>query len=201
MSLPNNFKDLIYILDKNINFKNILIVNTDKTGLFLNDCFPEKKISRISYTPNNYPQFIKIMIKLNKKFDLICVDPYHEYKESLGTLKLLTFLLDKDGILISHDCNPPSFTSTSCTYKAGEWCGVTYAAFVEVAYYNPEWYYTVINKDYGLGIISKKEIQFVKKIIDKEKQKKFLDLFKQNKYKPAYDYYKAHAFDIINLIN
>jgi hypothetical protein len=201
MSLPDNFKDLIYTLNKNINFKNILFVNTDKTGLFLNECFPEKKISRITYTHKNYHQFTKIIIKLNKKFDLICIDPYHEYKESIGTLKLLTFLLDENGILISHDCNPPNFSSTFPSYKPGEWCGVTYAAFIEIAYCNPQWYYTVINKDYGLGIISKKEIQFVKKIFDKEKQKIFLDLFKENKYKKAYDYYNEHAFDIINLIN
>jgi hypothetical protein len=78
------------------------------------------------------------------------------------------------------------------------WC--TYVAFIEIAYNNPEWYYTIINRDYGLGIISKKKIQFVKKIINNEKQKIFLDIFKEKKYQEAYDYLNKNSKDIINLI-
>lgn len=200
MSLPNNFKELCYILDKKINFNNILIVNTPNTGQFLDNIFLEKKTTRIKYTQDNFDKFIEIITNLNDKFDLICVDPYHEYKESIISFRLLTVLLNDNGILISHDCNPPNLMSTSHKNIKGEWCGVTYAAFIEIAYDNPEWYYAVIYKDYGLGIISKKEIVFVKKITNNEGQKIFLNLFKQNKYEEAYNYFRIHSKTIINLI-
>jgi hypothetical protein len=201
MSLPNNFNELCIILDNKYNFKKILIVNTPTTGDFLNIMFVEERTSRIKYTQNNFDKFIQIIQNLNEKFDLVCVDPYHEYKESINTFKLLTPLLNDNGILISHDCCPPNLKTASYLLKEGEWRGVTYAGFIELSYDNPEYFYTVINKDYGLGIMSKKEIQFTKKIIDKENQKIFLDIFKQNKYDEAYDYFIKHSAKIINLIN
>ena len=200
-TLPENFKELSYILDNKFNFKNILIVNTTLTGHFLNTMFLEERTTRIMYNHNNYDEFVETITNINKKFDLICVDPYHEYKESISSFKLLTLLLNDDGILISHDCNPPTFEASSHICIQGDWCGVTYAAFIEIAYNNPEWYYAIINKDYGLGIISKKEIQFVKKIIDTDNQKLFLNIFNENKYEEAYNFFNKHSKNIINLIN
>ena len=201
MYLPNNFKELAYLLDKHINFKNILIVNTPTTGHFLNNFFLEERTLRISYVPNKYNKFVEIVNNLNQKFDLICVDPYHEYKESIETFTLLTKLLNENGVLISHDCYPPNFNSSYPTYKKGEWCGVTYAAFIEIAHDNPNWYYAIINNDYGLGIISKEKIQYVEKITNSEKQKIFLNIFKEKKYKEAYNYFINNSTDIINLLN
>jgi hypothetical protein len=200
-SLPENFKELSYRLDKKFNFKNILIVNTTLTGHFLNEMFLEERTTRIMYNHNNYDEFVETITNINTKFDLICVDPYHEYKESIGSFTLLTLLLNDDGILISHDCNPPTFETASPTYTIGEWCGVTYAAFVEIAYNNQDWYYAIVNKDYGLGIISKKEIQYVKKINDIDNQKLFLHIFKENKYEEAFYFFKNHSKNIINLID
>ena len=131
---------------------------------------------------------------------MILVDPYHEYKESINTFRMLIPLLDENGIFISHDCFPPSYNIASEIYKKGNWCGVTYAAFIEISYNNPDYFYAVIKNDYGLGIISKIETIFVKKLINKEKQKIFLDMFKNNHYENAYNYFKNNSNDIINLI-
>ncbi len=201
MDLPKDFKELCYSLDKKFNFKNILVINTPITGEFLDTIFLEERTVRIKYDPKNYIEFVEKIGMLNKKFDLICVDPNHEYKDSLKTLKLLILLLSDNGILISHDCNPPNFISTSEIFKGGEWCGSTYATFVEISYNNPELYYAVINKDYGLGIISKKEIDYVKKKRDSKKQKIFLDIFYEKNYEEAFYYFKDNCYNIINLID
>jgi hypothetical protein len=201
MSLPTNFQELSYLLDRTFHFQNILIVNTPKTGHFLDTMFLKKKTTRIKYTLNTFDTFINTINSINKTFDLILVDPYHEYLSSIRTFEILIPLLNNNGIFISHGCNPPSFESSSPTYKRGEWCGVTYAAFIEIAYNYPNYYYGVINRDYGLGILSKTEIQFVKKITERDQQKEFLDLFMQNKYKDAYDYFKQYSYNIIHLIN
>lgn len=203
MDLPKDYKELAYTIYEKIANKDVLLVNTPGTGGFLNKMFLDKRIIRIVYESNHFTfleEAVQHLIRLNKKFDLICVDPYHEYKESINTFNLLILLLSENGILISHDCCPPNFTCSSPTYQPGDWCGVTYAAFIEIAYNHPEWYYTVINTDYGLGVISKKEIDFVKIITNNEKQKLFLELFRTEKYQEAYDYYKTYSSDIINLI-
>jgi len=201
-SLPINFKQLCLKLDSIFNFKNILIVNTYSTGLFLDSLFlKQNRITRIKYKSDDFDNFLNIIANLDKKFDLICLDPWHEYKESIYCLKVLLTLLTKNGILISHDCNPPNFVCAKHKYQKGEWCGVTYAAFVEIIYNNPNFYYAVINNDYGLGIISKNKIAyFQKNNTDNEKQQIFLNLFHENKYEEAYNYFKDNIFDIVNLI-
>lgn len=196
MTLPNKFGDLTNKLDKKLNFKSILLVNTH----YLNHLFSGDRTLKISFIPDKYDEFENYILKLNNKFDLICVDPYHEYKQSIDTFNVLLPLLNENGILISHDCYPPNFMSSYPTYKGGEWCGATYAAFIEIAYQHPEWYYAIINKDYGLGIISKKQIEYVKKITNNTSQKIFLDMFKSNQYEDAYQYFRAYSSDIINVV-
>ena len=200
-SLPKKFNDLYILLNDKYLFENILIVNTSVTGVFLDKMCLDKNPIRIKYNFNDLNNFITTINGICKKFDLILVDPYHEYNHSITTFKMLTPLLNENGILISHDCYPPKFSITSPKYVKGIWCGVTYAAFIENSYNNPDFYYSVINNDYGLGIMSKVEIPFVKKIVDKEKQKIFLDLFKKDDYENAYNYFKTYSNDIINLIS
>lgn len=201
IELPKNFKELVHLLDELYNFEKILIVNTPSTGLFLDKMLLEKNTKRIKYTSNDFDKFTTMINDMNEKFDLILVDPYHEYKESIVTFELLTEILDDNGILISHDCNPPNFDCTYPIYKKGEWCGLTYAAFIENAYKNSNLYYGVIDNDYGLGIISKNEIQFVKKIIDKEKQLIFLNLLEEKDYINAFTFFREYSNEIINLIS
>jgi hypothetical protein len=201
-SFPKNFQQLSLKLDNIFNFNNILIVNTYSTGLFLDNFFlKQDRITRIKYKPDEFDDFLNIIEKLDKTFDLICLDPWHEYKESINSLTVLLKLLNKNGILISHDCNPPNFVCTNHKYQKGEWCGVTYAAFVEIIYNNPNLYYAVIDNDYGLGIISKNKIAYFQKNTNNEKQANFLNLFHENKYEDAYNYFKDNIFEIVNLIN
>jgi len=200
LNLPKKFNDLYILLNETYSFENILIVNTMNTGHFLDNMCLNKKPIRIKYNFNKFDEFITKINSMSEKFDLILVDPYHEYTHSIITFRMLTLLLNENGILISHDCYPSNFGLTSPIFKKGNWCGVTYAAFIENSYENPDFYYTVITNDFGLGIMSKIEIPFVKKIFDKEKQKIFLDMFKDNDYENAYNYFKTNSIDIINVI-
>ena len=85
MFLPNNFEQLTNLLYNAFRFKNILIMNTTITGLFLDNIFLDKKPIRIKYNPYQFDKFIKVIGNINQKFDLILVDPYHEYRQSIVT--------------------------------------------------------------------------------------------------------------------
>ena len=200
MNLPRNFRELSYLLDKERNFNNILIVNTTKTGPFLDRMFVEKRTTRIKCSIDDNNALAETLQQLNTTFELICLDPYHEYEQSNKYLSTAASFLAEDGILICHDCSPPNVKCTSRRFIKGEWCGVTYASFVEFAYNNPTMFYAVINRDYGLGIVTKKEMQYVRKIDSNEKQRRFLELFK-NSDEEAYAYFRTHAHEMVNLIN
>lgn len=170
-------------------------------------------IVRILYT-SNYVKFIynphksniiihsdeldKYLLSLNKKFDLICMDTYHGYKESSRDFKLVTSLLSDSGILISHDCYPMNKSVAGPVFIPGPWCGETYIAFTELAYKNPKWFYGVLNIDTGIGIISKKPLKHLTNKLDKNKQKQLL--FLHNTSNNPYDYFIKHAKYIINAI-
>lgn len=190
------FQQLCDNLMKTYVLKNILIVNTDVTGTFLDKMFLDTitgvTITRIKYSKNEiYP--------INGIFDLILVDPYHEYYSSINTFKLLIPLLSDTGILVSHDCYPPSFECTSPVYKDGEWCGLTYIAFIETVYNNPDLFYGVLNTDYGLGIISKTKTSFTNKFEAQQKQNVFINMFRNSKsMNKVYKYFIAYSKDLIN---
>lgn len=216
MELPDNFNKLCIMLDKFFIFDDILFVRQMTGGEFLDKLFLDKiNITRILYETNNpnqpkrnkgpntliqHGELKNTLEKINKKFDLICLDPFHEYYESSSDISLLTQFLTDDGILICHDCGVNTNKSLYTPhFKKGGWCGVTYCCFVEFALNNPDYFYGVINRDYGLGIISKKNMKFVKKI-NNEKQKIFIDIFKKN-VDEAFDYFKNYGSEIINLIS
>jgi hypothetical protein len=156
-------------------FKNILFVRTCTTGdwqdkLLIN----EKNITRILYFTNktekktNSHKLTNIIDSndlentlklLNKNFDLICIDPFHEYNESKRDFSILSSFLTKNGILISHDCFPENKDMSTPYFKEGGWCGETYVAFIEFAYKNPSMYYAILNIDTGIGIMSKIEMK------------------------------------------
>lgn len=193
-------------------YKDILFLRTSTTGHFLDNLFIENKdINRILYNTDNiniptktHPSTTIIksielenqLLSLNKTFDLICIDSCHEYEVSKRDYRLVLSLLNDNGILISHDCYPYNKLVANPTYIQGSWCGETYIAFIELAYNNPDMFYTLLNIDTGIGIISKKQINNLSNSLDKNKQKYLLNLHK-NSLEP-YDYFTKNSKDLIN---
>lgn len=140
--------------------------------------------------------------QLNKKFNLICIDPFHEYEISKSNFNLLYSYLSEDGTIISHDCFPAITKLARPTYCQGEWCGETYVAFVEFAHNNPALYYGILNIDTGIGIISKlNNVLFLKNNLDIEKQKIFLAKHKNKElYVDIYKYFCENSIGLINSI-
>ena len=206
------FDDLHYLKK----FKNILFVRTPTTAPWMDNMLKNElniNIVRIMYTiiQGNYsknPNYTHIehhkiddyLKSLNIKFDAICIDPYHEYKESSMDFNILSSYLTDDGILISHDCYPPKKEYATPKFKYNYWCGLTYICFIELAYNNPQWYYSIINNDNGVGIMSKNIISPLTNntIVDRQKQLELINL-KQNN--TAYDYFIQNKHNLVNIIS
>jgi hypothetical protein len=202
--------DLIKYLNGKYNFNNILFLRTPTTGMWLDNLFTDNKaIIRILYDTNilknykchvstikiNYRDLNKIISSFNKKFDLICIDSFHLYSNSINDINITSSYLTQNGFIICHDCFPSEKIFASPTYKKENWCGETYIAFIDFAYNNPEYFYGLINIDTGIGIISKIELKPLKNNFNKEKQKNLL-LNTIDKY----DYFIKNYNDIMNVI-
>jgi hypothetical protein len=194
--------------------KNILFVRTPTTGAWLDNIFVnDTRVTRILYDTHTkkykYHKTTKIiepnvfeytLDSLNKKFDLICMDPFHEYTHSKRDFNLLYSYLSDIGTLISHDCFPMTKELANPSYKSGNWCGETYIAFVEFAYNNPTLYYGLLIIDTGIGIISKLHIDFLKNNLNMEKQEFFLSLYKNNS-NDRYKYFCENSQELVNSVN
>lgn len=200
------------------NFTNILFVRTPTTGNWLDKIgVNNNNIIRIIYDTDfitginssninnkiNYNNLENILLKLNKKFNLICLDPYHDYEISKSNFNLLYSYLTDDGTMISHDCFPTTVQCAYPKYFEGDWCGETYIAFVEFAYNNPTLYYAILNIDTGIGIISKSnKLTYLINHLNNEKQKLFISMKKNNKlYTEIYQYFFDNSKELINSIN
>ena len=201
-------------LHKEKSFKNVLFVRTPTTGCWMDYMLKNNEINttRILYkTPNNtcenklynimeHDEVESFIAGINIKFDLICLDSYHEYYYSNKDLIVLTPFLSDEGIILAHDCFPPKKIYTNPTFVPGSWCGVTYICLVEFAYNNPQWYYAVLNNDNGVGIISKKKLDNLEQNFNRTKQENLIKMHNEGN-KNIYEYYCENSNELINLIS
>lgn len=87
-------------------------------------------------------------------FDIAFVDPYHSYEESSLAIRESISCLCDTGWMVLHDCFPP-YRLTGDDYRAGDWCGSTYAAFRDAASSGDRAWF-VVDSDYGLGVLGPK---------------------------------------------
>jgi hypothetical protein len=89
------------------------------------------------------------------RYDVILVDPYHDYGCSYRDLDLALRCASDLGSIVVHDVLPPSNGSIiSPTFVPEAWCGVTFIAYVDFLM-KENLHFSTIDCDYGCGIISK----------------------------------------------
>jgi hypothetical protein len=90
-----------------------------------------------------------------RSFDIALVDSWHEYEPSWRDILEGFRLIRADGILVVHDCLPPRPEITVPTYIPGEWCGVSYQAYVDFISGRHDLAVYTVDTDYGCGVIRK----------------------------------------------
>ena len=198
------------------NYENILFIRTPTTGNWLDKLLIHNNlnITRVLYETNklqnytfhpstqvvDYAQLPNVLLTMNKRFDLRCIDTFHEFINSQNDLHLMSSFLSSNGMMISHDCFPQSKNMAQPLYKPGGWCGETYVAFVDFTYQNPQFFYALLKIDTGIGIISKIPLEMLKSGFNKQKQEIFLS-YKANNSKQLYDYFVENCEDMMNIIS
>jgi hypothetical protein len=89
------------------------------------------------------------------RFDIALVDSWHEYETSWRDLVAAFLLIREGGTLVVHDCLPPRSEIAVPKYIRGEWCGVSYQAYVDFISQRHDLAAYTVDTDYGCGVIRK----------------------------------------------
>ena len=89
------------------------------------------------------------------KAQICLVDGWHTYATSTRDLNRMFTIIPDGGVIVVHDCLPPSRESASPRFRRGEWCGVSYKAYLDFVFQKPNLDYCTVDCDYGCGIVIK----------------------------------------------
>jgi len=95
------------------------------------------------------------LVRSGERFDLVFIDSWHTYANSLQDIAFGLQLIKDNGVVLIHDCNPTSSMCAALEAHARGWCGVTFAAYLDVVLFSEALHYVTVNTDFGCGIISK----------------------------------------------
>jgi hypothetical protein len=173
--------DLInHFINKN-NFLSYLEI-----GCHLDEIFNEIKIEKIGVDPISGGTFRgtsdEFFLQNKKNFDCIFIDGLHTYDQVIKDIKNSIQFLNKDGVIILHDCLPPSASHQRVPRTRYTWNGDVWKAIVEIRTYDNLDTYTVL-ADQGLGVIKKRDNSDILKLKNIN--------FKKIKFKYYYNNYKS----------
>ena len=209
------------LCEKTPSIKNVLFLRTQSTGSWLDHIHLPSRVCvrRVLYTTNIemrietcHPEthiienddptdLFNQYINENISFDLVCIDGFHEYDESLRDFSYCVRLLSPHGVLLSHDCAPTTAIVASPKFRHGFWCGETYHSFIRIAHDNPSFYSGIIDVDTGIGILMKGSAPswLTKYVATNHNRGKQEEFFKIKSVRDRYLYFRLHGKAMINL--
>lgn len=95
----------------------------------------------------------------NLLYDVMLVDPWHEYETSLRDLREAFDLLRVGGSIVVHDCLPPEEQFITPNFIPGGWGGLTFKAYLDFVLTQNDLEYFTVDTDWGCGVIRKLEGQ------------------------------------------
>lgn len=197
----------------------LLAIRTPTTGGWL-EGLPYIKITDVSFLRystiqqrnsnsifikrDNFCAEIRKIISRGETFDLIALDSFHDFRCSYEDFEFALQCLDKDGVILSHDCGPASVEIAYPNYQEGSWCGQTYASLIKFSRSHPELAITVLDTDTGIGIIRRRESELRSRWLpsvdlNEDLQDQFLALVESNKPKEAYYFFRTYGSYLVDL--
>ena len=146
-----------------------------------------------------------------RRVDIALLDSFHEYEPSLRDLREVFGLISDGGTLVVHDCLPPTTELAQPKFIHGEWCGVTYQAFIDYVSDRDDLEFYTVDTDYGCGIIRKRAKASPAAIagapsinhtaVDARSQTVANWQTQRDDPWAAFSFFEAHKKDLMNLIS
>ncbi len=159
-----NKSDIVYLLSNRFGYRRYLELRTPYTGP---DCAIDEQrfvqTTRVLYQTPLSPAYAARADCLKQiqahSFGIALVDPWHSYAQSYQDIEEIFALLAPGGAMVIHDCwSREGITGAEgwqMMPQGGEWCGDTYAAYIDFVAGRTDLMYLTVDCDYGCGIIFK----------------------------------------------
>jgi hypothetical protein len=89
-------------------------------------------------------------------FEVIFVDGEHSFAQSRRDVERALAHLAPDGVILIHDCNPPTAGAASpdsADAGGGPWCGEVWKTIIELRATRPELSVRTLDADFGIGVV------------------------------------------------
>lgn len=160
MSIINFRYDIINSLIEKNGYKSYLEIGVRNPDECFNLINCELKHGVDPMVEGNFPVTFKMtsdeFFEINKlTYDIVFIDGLHlDYQVELDIINSLKFLND-GGTIVLHDCNPVDLHHQREDYGGGGWNGTVWKAIVKLRSDRNDIYTSVVDMDFGCGIIQK----------------------------------------------
>jgi len=181
---------LIHELAHIHSYRSMLEISTARTGYTYNQIDRSRFdiCRRLSYlTPNDWTdgapvdyrscdrdisECLRQIRAQGLRFDIVFVDPWHEYECTYRDMQAAFSLVNDNGIIVMHDCAPQSEAALFAPSRGDleEWYGVTYKAYLDVLLARTDLWYCTVDADTGCGMIrSNRKTCLYKRAVDQDR--------------------------------
>lgn len=150
--------DVINTIMKKYDLKSYLEIGVQDANCNFAKIQAERKVS-VDPAPRNYCDFVmtsdQYFDQLDPKetFQFCFIDGlHHDYQVERDVLNCLNHL-EEGGFIMCHDCLPENESQQTRHIPEGAWTGDCWKAWVKLRCTRPDLFMTVINTDWGCGII------------------------------------------------
>ena len=172
--------DMINYFIKKNNYKSYLEIGCDKNQIF-SQITLNKKIGVDPYSGGNVRKTSDDFFKENaEKFDLIFIDGLHVYDQVKRDIVNSINFLNKEGVILVHDCLPDTIGKQAVPRYKMQWNGDVWKAIVDLRQRDDLEIHTCF-VDQGIGIIKKQINSSILKINKKTQDLKFSDFYHNHK--------------------
>ena len=172
--------DMINYFIKKNNYKSYLEIGCDKNQIF-SQITLSKKIGVDPYSGGNVRKTSDDFFKENEeKFDLIFIDGLHVYEQVKKDIINSINFLNKEGVILVHDCLPDTIGKQAVPRYKMQWNGDVWKAIVDLRQRDDLEIHTCF-VDQGIGIIKKQINSSILKINKKTQDLKFSDFYHNHK--------------------
>jgi Methyltransferase domain len=165
--------DIVHFISERRHLTNYLELCTSTTGQYYSDIMRWRfnTSRRLMYNcPENFDDGLSIDFKvasfdidpslaelknIPNKIDICLIDGFHTYECATRDLIFAFELIEDGGVLVVHDCLPPSQLFASPSWTKGDWAGVSYKAYLDFVLTRDDLDYFTVDADWGCGVIVK----------------------------------------------
>ena len=168
--------DMINYFIKKNDYKSYLEIGCDKNQIF-SQITLNKKIGVDPYSGGNVRKTSDDFFTENaEKFDLIFIDGLHVYDQVKRDIVNSINFLNKEGVILVHDCLPDTIGKQAVPRYKMQWNGDVWKAIVDLRQRDDLEIHTCF-VDQGIGIIKKENNSSTLKIDKKTQDLKFSDFY------------------------